>query len=473
MSPPSQREMSPSSQHVMSPPPRSKIRKWRSPYSFTALVPVDADWMEAIRQRIVEEVPGIADGVAKVEGLHSFRVLLVPDPEEGAEGAQLLLNAVHDEPVADFLWDLETAVGPALVRLYEPLSGSLKDGQSIRSWLADHRQREATVHIGLVGRTVEDIRQERRLREVLQGLVDEGRAAGWTESTPAESIRVSLRDRVLALDDPSLPAGPRPGLSLVAKLSKAVSMLGALANPTSGLLAPDVLKWVGQKPAMTKWSLRVLLVPWGLYTLVPTSLWLLAVRLLELTEPDDATPEPDPQALLELMENENERLMNELTMCLPVRGSWIRRWMLHRVLVGAQQGSNHLWDQGLLEGIGTIHFARFLHTNGRSRMMFLSDYDGSWDRYLTDFLTLGDRAVVPIWGSCRGCPKTRWMFGTTAGFARRFLALTRRYQAPAPLWYSAVPDLSVSNMLNNARIREGLFVASMDEARAREWCAWL
>ena len=103
-------------------------------------------------------------------------------------------------------------------------------------------------------------------------------------------------------------------------------------------------------------------------------------------------------------------------------------------------------------------------------MFFLSDYDGSWDRYLTDFLTRGGRAVIPIWANCRGCPKTRWMFGITDGFARRFLALTRSYQASAQLWYSACSDLSVSNMVNNAHLREGLFVESMTEAEARTWC---
>ena len=458
---------------MSSPPRQRKLTEWRSPYSFTALVPVGADSIEAITQRIREEVPGIAEGVADLGGLHSFRVLLVPDPEDGTTSAQLLLNAVHDGRVADFLRDLEAAVGPALARLYEPLSGSLRQGESIGSWLADHRQREATVHIGLVGRTVNDIRAERQLRQVLQELVDEGRAAGWTDSTPAETIRLALRDRVLATGDPSLPAGPRPPLSLGAKLSKAVSMLRALANPTSGLLARDVWEWTGRTSVVAKWSLRVPLVLWALYTLVPTLMWLLAVRTLELTEPDDPTPQPDPRALRELMENEDERLANQLTMCLPVRGSLVRRWILHRTLAGAQQGSNHMWNEGLLAGIGTIHFARFLQTNRGSRMMFLSDYDGSWDRYLTDFLTIGSRAVVPIWATCNGCPKTRWMFGVTDGFAPRFLALTRSYQAPAPLWYSAVPDLSVSNMLNNARLREGLFVVSMDESDAREWCSRL
>ncbi len=458
---------------MSSPSFQRKITEWRSPYSFTALVPVSADSIEATTQRIAEEVPGIAKDVVDMEGLHSFRVLLVPNPEDDARGAQLLLNAVHDGRVADFLRNLEAVVGPALARLYEPLSGSSKEGQSIRTLLADHRVREAAVHIGLVGRTVDEIRAEGQLRRVLQELVDEGRAAGWTHATPEETIRLALRERVLALDNPSLPAGPRPRLSLGAKLSKVVSMLGALANPTSGLLAPDVWKWTGRRSSVAKWLLRILLIAWGLYTLIPTLLWLLAVRSLELTEPDEPTPQPDPQALRELMENEDQRLMNQLTLCLPVRGSWVRRFILSRVLAGANQGSKHLWNQGLLAGIETIHFARFLQTNRGSRMMFLSDYDGSWDRYLTDFLTRGNRAVVPIWANCRGCPKTRWLFGLTDGFAPRFLALTRSYQAPAPLWYSAVPDLSVSNMLNNAHLREGLFVASMDEADAREWCARL
>ena len=44
-------------------------------------------------------------------------------------------------------------------------------------------------------------------------------------------------------------------------------------------------------------------------------------------------------------------------------------------------------------------------------MLFMSDYDGSLDRYLLDFMGVGSRAVIPIASSVAGCPKTRWLFG--------------------------------------------------------------
>jgi hypothetical protein len=450
--------------------PDQRRTGWRTPYSFTALAPVAAETLVTVSERLDTEAPGMAAAVAAVGGLHSFRILLVADPEDHAGGAQLLLNGVHDGAGVGFLRELVATVGAALGRICEPLSGSLLEGESLVSWLHARRHVEATFHIGIVGRTVDDIRSEQRLRDLLQEVVDDQRSAGWTNATPAETIRRTLRDHLLGLGDPGLPRGPLPKLSLGARLSKLASMAWALANPTSGLLVRDLWHWTGRKPFATRWLLRAILVPWGLYTLIPTLLWLLAVRYLEITEPDEPTPVPDPAALQALMESEDLQLMNQLTMYLPVRNSRIRRWMMRRVLSGAQRGSQHLWNTGRLAGIGTIHFARFLQTHRGSRMMFLSDYDGSWDRYLSEFLSLGSRAVLPIWANCQGCPKTRWMFGITAGFAPRFLALTRSHQAPAPLWYNAFPGLSVSNMVNNAHLREGLFVESMTEADARAWC---
>ena len=264
--------------------------------------------METVSERLDAEAPGIMAGVAAVRGLHSFRILLVPDPEDDATGAELLLNGVYDGALVEFLRELVAAVGPALGRLYEPLSGSLLEGESLVDWLVASRQVEATFYIGIVGRTAAEIRSERRLHELLQGVVDDKRAGEWTDSTPAETIRRALRDHLLALEDSGLPHGPRPELSLGAMLSKGASMASSLANPTSGLLAADVWKWTGQQSFVTRWVLRAFLVVWGLYTLIPTLLWLLAVRYLELSEPDEPTPFPDPSALQALMENEDLRL---------------------------------------------------------------------------------------------------------------------------------------------------------------------
>jgi hypothetical protein len=105
---------------------------------------------------------------------------------------------------------------------------------------------------------------------------------------------------------------------------------------------------------------------------------------------------------------------------------------------------------------------------GGRYMLFLSDYDGSWRRYLGDFLTVGSFAVIPIWAHLKGCPKTRFLYWTTPDFGRRFLRFTRTYQLPTQFWYSAYKALTMDDVLRAARVREGLFTARSDR-EIREW----
>ena len=90
-------------------------------------------------------------------------------------------------------------------------------------------------------------------------------------------------------------------------------------------------------------------------------------------------------------------------------------------------------------------------------MLFMSDYDGAWNRYLFDFTEVGSLAVVPIWSNLHGCPKARFLRFPTTGFAQRFLPFTRAFQQRTHLWYSAIKDLTVSEIKRNADIRAGLF----------------
>ena len=50
----------------------------------------------------------------------------------------------------------------------------------------------------------------------------------------------------------------------------------------------------------------------------------------------------------------------------------------------------------------------------------------------------------------------------------RFKQWTRTFQLENQIWYSAYPELTVGNIINNAKIREQA-VGDLDEQGAQEW----
>jgi hypothetical protein len=101
----------------------------------------------------------------------------------------------------------------------------------------------------------------------------------------------------------------------------------------------------------------------------------------------------------------------------------------------------------------------------------MSDYDGSLDRYLLDFMGVGSRAVIPISSNVKGCPKTRWLYGKDdpTTFGPRLRNLLRTYQLETSVWYNAYPTLTVRDVLVNGAIRDGLFAPVMSEEDAQRW----
>lgn len=168
---------------------------------------------------------------------------------------------------------------------------------------------------------------------------------------------------------------------------------------------------------------------------------------------------------------EDLRLKNEVTYWFTVKESWVRRQLMTLVLWGSEGGCRHLWTSGALSEIDTIHYARLLQIADKRVMLFMSDYDGSLDRYLLDFMGVGSRAVIPISSNVAGCPKTRWLYGKNdpTTFGPRLINLLRTYQMETSVWYNAYPFLTVRDVLVNGAIREGLFAPAMTEDDAQRW----
>ncbi|HYQ15365.1 MAG TPA: hypothetical protein VEQ58_06405, partial [Polyangiaceae bacterium] len=97
--------------------------------------------------------------------------------------------------------------------------------------------------------------------------------------------------------------------------------------------------------------------------------------------------------------------------------------------------------------------------------LFFSNYDGSWEAYLGEFIDKAALGLTMIWTHTIWYPKTRFLLLQGAKDEEAFKSWTRAYQLPTQVWYSAYPSLSVGDVLKNAEIRE-LLGQPLDGARA-------
>src|ERR1017187_32867 len=449
---------------------------WRRPLSFTSLVPVGTTPGPDLAARIAALAPMLKAGLASVGGLHTFRLVAAP-PELPGGAARALLNFVHDGPLDPMLSDVVAAVGEPLAMAFAgaDFSGRRDD---LPQLLVDHRVPDLTFHLGAINKSARDVLAESRLVDALEAFSDAQLAGGsWRPDTPAETIRRELRAHVLSLPlDSGLPRSPAPELPWTRRLLRFLDLLATFAFPSIGVLAVHIQKAIGRiaKPWLRRlaWAAYSL---WWIYGAFFTGAAFLFVRFLEIVEPDIVAAQPSANKIMRIEATEDLTITNEVTYWFPVKPTWVRRVLLRVILGGSERGCRHFWTNGALADIDTIHYARILQIDGGRTMLFMSDYDGSLDRYMIDFLGVGSSAVIPIASNAYGCPKTRWLFNPDdpGTFGPRLTSLLRLDQLVTQVWYSAYPNLGVREILANAAVRDGLFAAEMSEADAGSWLASL
>jgi len=206
--------------------------------------------------------------------------------------------------------------------------------------------------------------------------------------------------------------------------------------------------------------------------LLPVSVLLyLCLRAKEGRDPEDAIQ--DKPNLGELAEREDFQVQNQLTHVVRVKRGAVRKVSLRLVLWVIGLAAKYQFNLGSLGGITTIHFARWAFMDGGKRLLFFSNYDGSWENYLGEFIDRAAIGLTAVWSNTVGFPKTKNMVHGGATDEERFKSWTRMRQVPTQLWYSAYPDLTVQNIRQNSRICEGLAERPATEQDLLAWFASL
>ncbi|MCY1669968.1 hypothetical protein OVA07_02960 [Novosphingobium sp. SL115] len=201
--------------------------------------------------------------------------------------------------------------------------------------------------------------------------------------------------------------------------------------------------------------------------------WLLA-RDEAANTPVDRTPSPRNLAAITARENAPGFVQNHMISVTRLRTAPIRRLSLslafNAIATMARLG---LMRAGFLSTIGTIHAARWLVLPGTRQLVFTSNYGGSWESYLEDFITKSARGVTGVWSNTEGFPATSLLFCKGAEDGDRMKRFARCSMKPTAFWFSAYPDLAAATIRKQALIVSGLICRQRVSASPSDAEAWL
>jgi len=178
---------------------------------------------------------------------------------------------------------------------------------------------------------------------------------------------------------------------------------------------------------------------------------------------------PPPEQIEALMKQENQpgSVQNHMATVSRIKPGWLRSLTLRLAFLVVGTG-HYVGRPGFLGKNGVIHVARWMRLPGTSLLMFWSNFDGTWESYVADFIADAPTGVTAIWSNCIGFPRTESLFSEGAEDRGQLVNWARRQQQPTLFWYSAYPQLTTDRIRTNAAIRQGLASAASD-ADARDW----
>jgi hypothetical protein len=160
---------------------------------------------------------------------------------------------------------------------------------------------------------------------------------------------------------------------------------------------------------------------------------------------------------------EDHVTQNQLTHVVDIKPGWFRLFTVWAVLGVIDLLARAYFVNGALGGITSIHFARWVIVRDRRRvrtrrhrLLFFSNYDGSWESYLGEFIDRASSGLTAVWSNTVDFPRSRFLLGDGARDEEAFKQWTRDHQIATQVWWSGVPASTVQNVRDDIAIRRRL-----------------
>ncbi|MGH9347343.1 MAG: hypothetical protein ACRD26_08760 [Vicinamibacterales bacterium] len=403
----------------------------------------------------------------RLQTLHFARwVLLRASHDAGGRPtpASLVFSTNFDEPVEAHLDELYEHAREGLHRIYSHCVGfpppDRRTNESVLGYLREREIGYNTLYVGTRGLTTPRIRDEARLRDALEGFLDQAtRRPEVLQQDPA-TIRAEIQEFVRSQPELDWATEPGPRPRRLWPIARDVPIVAGVAAVILVPFVVGLLSTASVGLALFGGIVGALVVAVGLWAVV-----------LRRHERSDAQfpPATDFAHVATLAQNEDRFVQNQMSAVNNLKPGRFRLFTLRTVLRVIDLAGRYVFTRGRLGTIPSIHFARWVIIDNGRRVLFLSNFDGSWENYLGDFVDKAADGLTAVWSNTEGFPASRWLVKDGATDEQRFKARARNSQIVTQVWYSAYKTLSVQNINNNAQIRAGLFAPQS----AAETAAWL
>jgi hypothetical protein len=255
----------------------------------------------------------------------------------------------------------------------------------------------------------------------------------------------------------------------------------AVQHFVAGEVSAGRLKLSAEAPTPLGWRLRNLLQKVGLPLLgllalpilIPVGL-IFAVRLRQLEKTDpELCFRVDQEYSDALARLEDHDVSNQFTAMGSLKPGMVRLFTASAVLRTVDYAARHIFNRGRLARIRTIHFARWVFLDNKKRLVFFSDYDGSFESYMDDFINKSGFGLNVVFSNGIGYPRTNWLLFDGCADELKYKEFLRRHTLPTQVWYKAYPGLTVADLERNTRIRKGVESSRLEAAEARAWVGLL
>jgi hypothetical protein len=372
--------------------------------------------------------------------VHFASMVLHQSPLAPEYGTYFIFENNFDGVLDDYLPDLYSLAAGGLHQIYSCCQDysftAAPDRQGMMDYLRAHVVRPNAYHIGSTGRSCERILQEKQLRRALEkqsdSLVQKGQA------TSESVVLAGLQNFVRSDPQWSWVPGVGPRETFAQKFVAWFKLIGVAV-----LLVGVLFSGFWYAPLFIVWA--------------PIVVWVGVLLFKEITDSVQADA-ADSDNLQKLMDTENRTasVQNHMSSITIVKPGWLRRTTLRVVLWAVNLQARALATHGTLSGIPSIHFAHWSMIDNGRRLLFLSNFDGSWENYLDDFIDKASAGLSAVWSNTRNFPRTYLLVFKGATDGPRFKAVARDSQIVSNVWYSAYWDVTVQGVDNNSSIREDL-----------------
>ena len=308
----------------------------------------------------------------------------------------------------EFLADLVGRANRGLEMIFSHCA-DFSGGRDLLRWLKARNHPADTSYVNWIGRTVVQVREECALREALMTYIRANRSA-LASMQNGEVLKALQKFAAGEVQAGRLTLTPPEQTPLIWRLKNLLHLVGV---PLALLvLAPFLLIYA------------------------PFFIWILRRR--ETSDPE-VIPRIDPAHAAQLASLEDHDVTNQFSAFGSVKPGLFRRSTLIFFLWVIDYTTRHIFNRGRLARVSTIHFARWVFLDEKKRLFFASNYDGSLDSYMDDFINKVAFGLNLVFSNGIGYPTTNWLILDGAKNEQKFKYYIRRHQLPTEVWYRAHP----------------------------------